>query len=75
MLRKRELALRASHASATRVQHEGNVVVVDRGELTLVCNLGDEAIEVRVAGELVLASDESATRDRLPAASCMFVRR
>jgi maltooligosyltrehalose trehalohydrolase len=38
---------------------EGRWIVMERGALAIACNLGSDAVDVPVTGEVVLAWDES----------------
>ncbi len=75
--RRSNPALRDPRPESTRVRRQGAVLEVERGELVLVCNLGDEPtpIDVGARAELVLASTSATTVRRLPPVSCALLRR
>jgi hypothetical protein len=50
------------------------VLIVERGELAVACNLGDEPRRLAL-GDVVLASSQLATTRELPPRSCAIVRR
>jgi maltooligosyltrehalose trehalohydrolase len=71
--RKALPALRDPAVAATRASIDGARLVVDRGALRLVCNLGDAPLHGAL-GDVVLASDDRASTRELPAWSCALVR-
>ena len=72
------IALRAEHpslrAAPVRVRSEGSVIVIERGELSLLCNLGEEPARIAL-GDVALASRDLSDARSLPPLSCAFVRR
>ena len=73
-LRRRETALRDPAPDATRVRRDGALLLVERAELVLACNLGDHACHVDV-GDVVAASEALASHQELPALACAIGRR
>ena len=81
-LRRDEPALRDGRLDAVEVTFDeaARWLVVRRGDLALACNLGGEAVELKVPGALLLASAPGASTPtgetlRLPAESAAVVRR
>lgn len=75
------IALRRSHPTlrdpdprSTSVAHEHPLLLIRRPELTLACNLSEDARRIEVTGDVVLASDPLASTSELPPWSCAFVR-
>ena len=64
--------LRDPRPGSTRARRSGEVLEIDRGALTLVCNLGESPR--RFTGDIVLASTPLASNE-LPALACALVRR
>jgi maltooligosyltrehalose trehalohydrolase len=71
--RKAMPALRDAGPTATRARFEGEVLVVERGPFKLTCNLCDEPVRTPL-GDVVLASDDRASTQELPAWSCALSR-
>jgi maltooligosyltrehalose trehalohydrolase len=73
--RRAHPSLRDPHPASTHVRRRGDVLEVERNELVLACNLGDEPVPLDLGGELVLASTATTTTRRLPPVSCALIRR
>jgi maltooligosyltrehalose trehalohydrolase len=73
-LRRDQPSLRAADADATRVREDAGVLIVERGDLALACNCGDEPRRVAL-GDVLLASNHLSTTRELPPRSCAIVRR
>jgi hypothetical protein len=71
--RRTHAALRDDRADSTRVHRSGSVIAIERGPLTLACNVGDEAAP-RDLGDVVLASRDLANGRELPPRSCVLYR-
>jgi hypothetical protein len=72
--RRTHPGLRDTGAAATRARHDGDLVVVDRGEMSLVCNLGERPVRAELA-DVLLASKGLSSATELPPVSCALVRR
>jgi maltooligosyltrehalose trehalohydrolase len=72
--RRTHAALRDPDPASTTVRHEGEILVVERGELTLVCNLSEQPAAVPLR-EIVLASTPLSGSRELPPLSCALVKR
>lgn len=71
--RKAIPALRDPAPGATQVRWAGALLVVERGPVTLACNLSGEPVRAAL-GDIVLASDDRASTHELPAWSCALAR-
>jgi maltooligosyltrehalose trehalohydrolase len=67
-------ALRDPAPDATRVSEHDGLFTVERGDLTLVCNLTEQARAADL-GEVLLASAGLSSMRQLPPLSCALVRR
>ncbi len=67
-------ALRDPGAEATRATECDGIFSVERGELSVVCNLTEQAQPVSL-GEVLLASQALANSRELPPLACAVVRR
>ena len=72
-LRRRTPALRDPAPGSTQVRIERGLVIVERGPVRLVCNLGEAALQARL-GDVLLASDPRTSTRELPPWSCAIVR-
>jgi maltooligosyltrehalose trehalohydrolase len=70
--RKDNFALRDPRPSSTRVEQNGDILVIHRGDLSLVCNLASEPRRANV-GNVIAASTGLANRRELPPVSCALV--
>jgi maltooligosyltrehalose trehalohydrolase len=73
-VRRTHPSLRDPRAGSTRVHRDGGLVVVERGELSLVCNLGETPVRAEL-GDVVLASTGLPNASELPPVSCALIRR
>jgi hypothetical protein len=73
-LRRSHPALRDPSPTSTRVRRRGGVLEVERGELVLVCNLGDDPARFE-GGEVLAASSAMARARELPPRSCALAHR
>jgi maltooligosyltrehalose trehalohydrolase len=73
-LRRSHPALRDPSPTSTRVRRRGGVLEVERGELVLVCNLGDDPARFE-GGEVLAASSALARARELPPRSCALAHR
>lgn len=72
--RRTHAALRDPAPDSTHVHVDGPLFTVERGDLALVCNLGDEPRRAKLR-EVLIASAELPGPQTLPALSCAVVRR
>lgn len=72
--RKERFALRDPRPSATRVETDGEVMIVHRGDVSLYCNFADEP-KPAVLEHVVAASAGLANSRELPPRSCALVER
>ena len=68
--------LRDPQPTATRAAKlaAGRGLVLERGNLALLCNFGDEPLHVDRRGDVLLATTANASAGELPATSCALVR-
>jgi maltooligosyltrehalose trehalohydrolase len=66
--------LRDPRPGSCRVTMERGVVRIERGGFRLLCNLRNEAIRVAMDGEVIAASEPSASERELPPVSCALLR-
>jgi maltooligosyltrehalose trehalohydrolase len=69
-----DLQCRAPGSVRVEVDEAQGRLVLDRGSVAVVCNLGRETFDPRLEGELLLASDGRAGCRALPPDSVIFVR-
>ena len=72
-IRKAMPALRDPAPDSIRARFDGALFVVERGTHRLTCNLGDEPVRTQL-GDVVLASDDRASTQEVPAWSCVLSR-
>jgi maltooligosyltrehalose trehalohydrolase len=72
--RRTYASLRDPAPGSTRVRQDGDLFVVERGELALVCNLGEQPRPAELR-DVLLASTSSLRARELPPLSCALVRR
>ncbi|HTL35626.1 MAG TPA: malto-oligosyltrehalose trehalohydrolase [Kofleriaceae bacterium] len=72
LARKENFSLRDPRPTATRVEQNGDVLVIRRGDLALVCNFADEPRRADV-GHVLTASTGLANSRELPPNSCALV--
>ncbi|HSD89022.1 MAG TPA: malto-oligosyltrehalose trehalohydrolase [Kofleriaceae bacterium] len=70
--RRDQFSLRDPRPSSTRVERDGDLLVVHRGELALVCNLAEQPRRVRI-DKVIAASTGLASTHELPPESCALV--
>jgi maltooligosyltrehalose trehalohydrolase len=66
--------LRDARAGTARVHRDGDLLVVERGEVSLVCNLGAEPARAELR-HVLIASTGLANSSELPPLSCALIRR
>lgn len=72
--RRAHAALRDDRAGSTRATRDGDLIVVERGDVTLACNIGDAKAPANI-GDVLLASRGLATASELPPRSCVLFKR
>jgi maltooligosyltrehalose trehalohydrolase len=72
--RRTHAGLRATAAGSTRVRRDGDLVIVERGDVSLVCNLGATPARAELR-DVLLASTGLASATELPPVSCALVRK
>jgi maltooligosyltrehalose trehalohydrolase len=72
--RRAHPSLRDDRPGTARVTRSGALVIVERGELALACNVGDAAVQTQL-GHVLLASQGLASSSELPPRSCALVKR
>ncbi|HUS29287.1 MAG TPA: malto-oligosyltrehalose trehalohydrolase [Kofleriaceae bacterium] len=70
--RKEYFALRDPRPSSTRVEHDGDVLAIHRGDFTLLCNFADEPRRAQVANTIAATAGLANSRE-LPPTSCALV--
>jgi hypothetical protein len=71
--RKDHFELRDPRPTATRVERDGDVLTIHRGELALVCNFANEPRRANL-GQVITASTGLANSRELPPTSCLLTR-
>jgi maltooligosyltrehalose trehalohydrolase len=70
--RKDHFALRDPRPTATRVEQDGDILVLHRGDLSLVCNFANEPRRFEL-GDVIAASTALANSRELPPTSCALL--
>ncbi len=72
--RRVHAALRDDRPGTAQVRRDGPLLVVDRGELGLACNLGERPVQAQL-GDILLASQGLASAHELPPLGCALYKR